>query len=193
MHTLRSGCPWDAQQTHETLVTYLIEETAEVVEAIETGDDALLSEELGDLLLQVVFHAEIAAEQERFTLDDVADRIADKLIRRHPHVFAAESPPADLHQSWEARKRAEKGRTSALDGIPAPLDTVARAAKVITRSRLHGVATGLPESPITAAEVGQEMLALIGRAQASGVDPDQATRAALRDLEQHLRERESDG
>lgn len=190
MHTLRSACPWDAQQTHASLVTYLVEETAEVVEAIEIGDDALLREELGDLLLQVVFHSEIAAEEERFTLDEVADQIADKLVRRHPYVFTAEPVPDDLHGTWEARKRAEKGRTSALDGIPGPLDTLARATKVVSRTRLHGVEAGLPDDPLTADEVGQQILALVARAQANGVDADQATRAAVRALEDRVRERE---
>lgn len=193
MHTLRQECPWDSQQTHASLVTYLVEETAEVVEAIEAEDDALLEEELGDLLLQVVFHAEIAREQGRFTLDDVAHRISEKLIRRHPYVFTTEAVPEDLHGTWEARKRAEKGRTSALDGIPGPLDTLARATKVVSRSRLHGVDPGLPTAPITAEEVGDALLDLVARAQASGVDADQAARVRVRALEQEIREREVNG
>lgn len=193
MHTLRGACPWDARQTHESLVTYLVEETAEVVEAIELGSDDLLREELGDLLLQVVFHSEIAAEQGRFTLDDVADQIADKLVRRHPYVFTTEAVPDDLLGSWEQRKREEKGRTSALDGIPGPLDTLARATKVVSRSRSHGVDLGLPQEPVTADEVGAQLMALVSRAQASGVDADQAARAAVRALEQRVREHESGG
>lgn len=192
MHTLRSECPWDAQQTHASLVTYLVEEMAEVVEAIEAGDDAHLREELGDLLLQVVFHSEIAAEDGRFTLADVADQIADKLIRRHPYVFATEAVPDDLHGSWEARKRAEKGRTSALDGVPHALDTLARATKVVSRSRLHGVDVALPDSPIAAHEVGSQIVGLVARAHASGVDADQATRMALRELESQVRVSENE-
>lgn len=183
MHALRAGCPWDAEQTHLSLVSYLIEETAEVVEAIESGDDAHLAEELGDLLLQVVFHAEIAAEQGRFTVDDVAERIADKLVHRHPYVFTDAGIPNDLMASWEQRKRAEKGRTSALDGIPAPLDTLARATKVVSRSRHHGVGVDLPDEPLDADAAGAGLLALVARAQASGVDADQALRAAVRHLE----------
>lgn len=191
MHTLRGACPWDAAQTHASLVTYLVEETAEVVEAIETGDDADLREELGDLLLQVVFHAEIAAEEGRFAIDDVADGITDKLIRRHPYVFTDAEVPADLKGTWEARKRAEKGRSSALDGIPAPLDTLARATKVIARARHHGVGVDLPDGEIAAEEVGERVVALVARAQASGVDADQAVRAAVRALEARVRAAEA--
>lgn len=189
---LRAKCPWDAQQTHRSLVTYLVEETAEVVDAIEAGSADDLREELGDLLLQVYFHAQIASETEGFTLDDVAAAICDKLVRRHPHVFGDEDAPDDLDATWEARKRAEKGRTSALDGIPQSLDTLARTAKVVHRSRKHGVELGLSEQPITAADFGTELVALVARAQASGIDPDQATRDALRALEDDIRRAEQD-
>lgn len=192
VHTLRSECPWDAQQTHASLVTFLVEETAEVVEAIEAGDDAHLREELGDLLLQVVFHSEIAAEGGRFTLDEVAGQIADKLVRRHPYVFASEAVPDDLNGTWEARKRAEKGRSSALDGIPQTLDTLARATKVVSRSRLHGVDLALLDAPITAPEVGEQIVTLVARAHACGIDADQAARAAVRDLEMRVRANESE-
>lgn len=195
MHKLRSECPWDAEQTHASLVTHLVEETAEVVEAIEVGSDADLLEELGDLLLQVVFHAEIAAEGGRFTIEDVARRISDKLVARHPYVFADAETPEDLTAGWERRKRAEKGRTSALEGIPQPLATLARATKVMSRARSHGVPVDLvpidvPAEPIDAAEVGERILALVARAQASGVDADQATRAALRAWEARIAEAE---
>lgn len=187
MHAIRQRCPWDAEQTHASLVTYLVEEAAEVVEAIETGSgDDHLAEELGDMLLQVYFHAEIAAEQGRFTLDDVAAGIADKLVARHPYVFTDADVPDDLNASWERRKRAEKGRRSALDGIP-PLATLARASKVVSRTRHHGVDVGLPTEPVTAAEAGDGVLALVARAQASGVDADQAVRAAIRALEASVR------
>lgn len=191
MHTLRERCGWDAEQTHRSLVTHLVEETAEVVEAVEAGDDALLREELGDLLLQVVFHAEIAAEEGRFAIDDVADGIADKLVRRHPYVFADAAAPEDLMGSWEERKRAEKGRTSALDGIPGPLDTLARAGKVVARARHHRVEVELPAEPVDADEVGQAVLTLVARAQASGVDADQAVRDAVRALEDAVRAAEA--
>ena len=135
MHALRHGCPWDAEQTHRSLVRYLVEESAEVVEAIESGADDHLCEELGDLLLQVFFHAEIAAEEGRFTIEDVARGIADKLVARHPYVFADSPVPDDVLASWEQRKRAEKGRSSALDGIPVTLPALARAGRVVARAR----------------------------------------------------------
>lgn len=188
MATLRQQCPWDRQQTHRSLVPYLVEETAEVVEAVEAGTEADLVEELGDLLLQVVFHAEIAAG---FDLEAVAGGIADKLVARHPHVFTDEEAPADLHGVWEQRKAVEKGRTSALQGIPEPLSALARATKVVSRSRHHGVALDLPADPVDAGTVGTEIVALAARAQASGVDPEQAVRDAVRGLEQRVREAET--
>jgi XTP/dITP diphosphohydrolase len=191
MHTLRAGCPWDAAQTHRSLVHYLVEEACEVVDAIESGDDADLREELGDLLLQVVFHAEIAAEQGRFTLDDVARGISDKLVARHPYVFGEGEVPRDLMGSWEARKRAEKGRTSSLDGIPTRLSALARAHKVIGRARHHGVPLDLPDELLEADEAGVALLALASRAQASGVDPEQALRDALAQVEGAIAEAES--
>lgn len=139
MRALRAGCPWDARQTHRSLVHYLVEETLEVVEAIEDGSDEALREELGDLLLQVVFHAEIAAEEGRFDIDAVASGIADKLVARHPYVFSDSAVPEDLMGSWEQRKRAEKGRSSALDGIPNRMSALARANKVVARARYHGL------------------------------------------------------
>ena len=186
MTALRVGCPWDAEQTHRSLVTYLVEEAAEVVEAIEAGSDDHLVEELGDLLLQVVFHAEIARQDGRFSIEDVARGIADKLVARHPYVFGDGDVPHDLMASWEARKRAEKGRTSALDGIP-PLNALARTMKVVSRARSHGVDPGLPAEPVTASEVGDGIVALVARAQASGVDADQAVRDAVRALEAAIR------
>lgn len=189
---LRIECPWDARQTHRSLVHYLIEETGEVVDAIEAGDDTDLREELGDLLLQVVFHATIAAEQQRFDIDDVARGIADKLIARHPWVFADTGVPDDLNATWEAGKKAEKGRTSSLDGIPTALSALARADKVMSRSASHGVPVELSEQPITAAEVGAQALDLVSRARASGIDAEQAVRDALRDLEDEVRRREAE-
>ncbi|GAB3699432.1 hypothetical protein GCM10028815_04900 [Mariniluteicoccus flavus] len=190
MRRLRVECPWDAEQTHRSLVHYLVEETCEVVDAVESGDDTDLREELGDLLLQVVFHATIAEQEGRFTLDDVARGVADKLIDRHPYVFGDGEVPDDLNATWEARKRAEKGRTSSLDGIPVRLSALARANKVVSRARSHAVPLDLPEESVTAEEVGRDALALVARAQASGVDPEQAVRDALRGLEDCVREAE---
>ncbi len=187
MHALRQGCPWDMQQTHASLLHYLVEEAAEVVDAVETGTDSDLCEELGDLLLQIAFHAEIASERRAFSIDDVARGISDKLIARHPHVFAGEEAPDDLNAVWERRKKAEKNRTSSLDGIPTSLPVLARTNKVLMRARSHDVPVGLPTEPIDAGEVGAELLALASRAQASGIDPEQALRAALRELESSIR------
>ncbi len=186
MAELRLRCPWDAQQTHASLLTHLVEETCEVVDAVELGDDEELVEELGDLLLQVYFHARIAQDEGRFDLDDVARGISDKLVRRHPHVFAGEVDPVDIRQSWEAAKRVEKGRTSAIEGIAHSMSSVARAQKVISRTRSHAVPITLADEPITAAKVGEQALELVARAQASGVDADAAIRSALRALEKRI-------
>ncbi len=192
MSRLRRECPWDAQQTHRSLVEYLIEETAETVEAIEAGDSDHLREELGDLLLQVIFHAEIArVEDPGFDVEDVARGIADKLIARHPYVFATAEVPADLYSTWEQRKAAEKGRTSVLQGIPEQLSALSRATKIISRSRLRGVPVTLPDQAVTAEEVGDGLLSLAARAQACGIDPDQALRDAIRVLERRVVEAES--
>lgn len=192
MARLRQECPWDAQQTHRSLVQYLIEETAETVEAIEVTDHDHLCEELGDLLLQVIFHAQIASEQTPgFTVEDVARGIADKLISRHPYVFATAELPSDLHYTWEQRKAAEKGRTSALQGIPDQLSALARANKIISRVRSRRVRVTLPDEPTSVEEVGSQLLALAARAHAAGIDPDQALRDAVRDLEAKVRDAEA--
>jgi len=194
MAVLRQRCPWDAQQTHRSLVPYLVEEACETVEAIESGDAVHLREELGDLLLQVVFHAEIAAEAPGgFTLEDVAAGIADKLVARHPHVFAADEVPADLHGVWEQRKAAEKGRRSALQGIPEQLSALSRATKILGRARSRQVPLEVDTTPITAEELGAAHLTLVARAAASGLDAEQAARDAVRGLERRVRAAESAG
>jgi XTP/dITP diphosphohydrolase len=194
MHRLRSGCPWDAEQTHLSLVRYLVEETTEVVEAIEDGDDDHLAEELGDLLLQVVFHAEIAAEAGRFDIEDVARRIADKLVARHPYVFSDAAVPSDLVGSWERAKAVEKSRASALEGIPELLSALTRAHKVLVRARSHGIdpaALGVSPSGAASAELGTHFLRLVARADELGLDPEQEARAALRSLEARVRAAEA--
>jgi XTP/dITP diphosphohydrolase len=203
MAVLRHRCPWDAQQTHRSLVQYLVEESLEVVEAIESGGRDDLCEELGDLLLQVVFHAEIAGESAGgFDLEDVAKGIADKLIARHPHVFdpligseAAPAPTdeevlADLNATWEHRKAVEKGRTSVLEGIPDQLSAMAKAAKIIGRARSRAVDLPLGAAPIEPADLGSQVLELVARAQAHGIDPEQAVRDAVRQLEAMVGEAE---
>jgi XTP/dITP diphosphohydrolase len=188
MQTLRQECPWDAEQTHRSLVQYLIEETYEVVEAIEvSADHDHIREELGDLLLQVLFHSTIAAETDpQFSVGAVARGIADKLIARHPYVFASGDVPEDLHASWEERKAREKGRTSVLEGIPEQLSALARANKIISRARSRAVGVPLPDEVIDAETVGQELITLVARAHASDIDPDQAARDAVRDLERRI-------
>lgn len=145
MDRLRSpgGCPWDREQSHATLVPYAVEEAHELVEAVETGTRDDLLEELGDVLLQVVFHARIAQEHPEapFDLDAVARRTARKLVSRHPHVFgdADASDAEEVTARWDEIKRAEQGRESALDGVPPSLGAVARAAKLASRARRAGL------------------------------------------------------
>ncbi|MDR1710661.1 MAG: MazG family protein [Propionibacteriaceae bacterium] len=189
MHRLRSECPWDAQQTHLSLVNYLVEETLEVVDAIEAGSDAELVEELGDLLLQVVFHAEIGAREGRFTIEDVAAGIANKLVERHPYVFTDADVPDDLLGSWEQRKAAAKGRTSITDGISERMSALSRAAKVLERARSLGHPAhelGVAAAEVPPDEIGAAFLGLVAAAQRAGLDPEQTARATLRRLEERL-------
>ena len=182
MDRLRSpgGCPWDAQQTHESLARYLVEECYEVLEAIETQDAVLLREELGDLLLQILFHARIAQEAAAgFDIDDVAGDLADKLVRRHPHVFgdAATGSADELNETWEQQKIVEKGRTSAVDGVPVGQPALALTAKLVSRVRRHGV----PVAPPTGDGVGARLFALVQEAVADGVDPETELRRVARE------------
>ncbi|MFQ5431564.1 MAG: nucleoside triphosphate pyrophosphohydrolase [Nitrospinota bacterium] len=134
------GCPWDRKQTHESLKNYLIEEAYEVIEAIESGDDAMLREELGDLLFQVIFHSRLAKEKGTFTLEDVLTEISEKMIRRHPHVFGADSLKSsdEVLERWEQIKQKEKKRDSILDGIPASLPALIRAKRIQERAARVG-------------------------------------------------------
>lgn len=181
MDRLRSECPWDREQTHESLTRYLLEETHEVLEAIDSGDREHLREELGDLLMQVYFHARIAQETPReeggFDVDDVATGIADKLVRRHPHVFAGlEVADADeVERNWEAIKAEEKQRTGPTEGIPASLPALAYADKVLGRLERSGAPT-LPEGD----DIGSRLLALVAEARVAGVDPETALRVVVR-------------
>lgn len=151
------GCRWDAAQSHASLITYLLEEVHELVDAINYGDDNDLREELGDVLLQVVFHARIAAERlpnGGFTMDDVARGITDKLVRRHPHVFGdheqSEHTDVASDQAWQQRKLAEKGRTSADQGVPRSLPPLLAAQKLLHRAQHHGITAGLVTDSRTA-------------------------------------------
>ncbi|MGN6609416.1 MAG: MazG family protein [Jatrophihabitans sp.] len=192
MDRLRSpgGCPWDAEQTHESLTRYLIEEAYEVVEAIETGDLHLLREELGDLLLQVLFHARIAQERpDGFSIEDVAGDLADKLVRRHPHVFAgAEAGSADdLNEAWERNKVVEKQRTSAVDGVPVAQPALALAGKLVSRARRAGLAV----EPPAGEEIGARLFAVVEDAVAAGVDPETALRRAALEYRRRITAAES--
>ncbi len=187
MDRLRSpgGCPWDAEQTHESLLKYLIEETYETVEAVESGDRAHLREELGDLLLQVMFHSRIATEHpdDPFDIDDVAAGIAAKLIHRHPHVFADSTAAtvAEVEANWEVLKAAEKGRSSAMDGVPLAQPALALADKLLSRAAKAPVEVAVPAADLPAgADIGDALFALVVAARARGLDAEAELRAACR-------------
>jgi len=184
MDRLRRECPWDRKQTHESLARYLLEEAYETLEAIDTADDDHLREELGDLLLQVMFHARIAAERAEspWDVDDVAGGIVEKLIRRHPHVFSdVEVADADeVNANWETIKAAEKGRTSAVEGIPLTLPALARADKLLARVAQAGLdPVTVPADDTPDARIGTALLDVVRTAREAGVDPEQALRATL--------------
>jgi tetrapyrrole methylase family protein/MazG family protein len=147
-----NGCPWDREQTHQSLKPYVIEETYEVLEAIEAEDQDKLCEELGDLLLQVVFHAQLAAEQGQFTMNDVINTVADKLVRRHPHVFgdARVAGVAGVLETWDQIKKMEyqKERHSALDGVPRGLPALMQAEKLQSKAAKVGFDWGNLEGPL---------------------------------------------
>ncbi|WP_246180022.1 MazG nucleotide pyrophosphohydrolase domain-containing protein [Kocuria coralli] len=214
MDRLRSpgGCAWDARQTHESLVKYLIEESYEVIEAIESdGGPAAhrqeLVEELGDLLLQVVFHARVAQERREqdggFTVSDILEAVTAKLIRRHPQVFAAEyrdtlgtqASEEALHSRWEELKKQEKPeRKGPFDGVPPGLPALQYAEKILAKARRHGLEPapggeqpgGIPESgsepgaPASEEELGERLFHLVRQASVAGLDPERALRATAR-------------
>ncbi|HET6635389.1 MAG TPA: nucleoside triphosphate pyrophosphohydrolase [Streptomyces sp.] len=187
MDRIRAECPWSSERTHESLVKYGIEEAYELVEAIEAGDRAELREELGDVLLQVVFHARIAQDDpdDPFSVDDVAATIVEKLVHRHPHVFGEESAqtPEDVKAHWLRTKAVEKQRASVTEGVPLGQPALALAAKLAGRARTAGLEVPLPEGP----GVGYELLAMAVRAEAEGVDPETALRAAARSYRDAIR------
>ena len=189
MHTLRSpgGCPWDAKQTHASLVKYLLEEAYETAEAIEQHDDRALREELGDVLLQVVFHARIAQEASGWDIDDVAGDIVDKLVRRHPHVFAGAQvdTAADVEANWEHLKATEKGRTSSADGVPMAQPALALASALMGRATKAGIdvqVAGDIAAPgvVDETSIGDLLMAVVALARDAGVDAEAALRAAAR-------------
>ena len=220
MDRLRTECPWDARQTHESLVPYLVEETYETLEAIERGDIAELRGELGDVLLQVLFHSRIAAERTDgtgFTIDDVAADIANKLVRRHPHVFAdvSVSDADEVKRNWETIKAEERaaaggGPASALDGVPMSQPALSLAAQLQRRASAAGAPPELadlseadtqltePTGPAAgqgtvgqASLIGAELFALVTKARAAGVDPELELRRAAQAFRDRYRDWES--
>jgi XTP/dITP diphosphohydrolase len=205
MDRLRTDCPWDAEQTHASLAPFLLEEAYEALEALDSGDAAAIREELGDVLLQVVFHARVAAERsgDGFTIDDVADGIIAKLTRRHPHVFAdvTVSGAAEVSDNWDAIKAAEReaaGRApgSSLDGVPMGQPALSLAAALQRRAERAGAPAaladlaglvdpgptdpGLADPDAGVSEIGAELFALTTRARAAGLDPEFELRSAAR-------------
>ncbi|MFJ6115678.1 nucleoside triphosphate pyrophosphohydrolase [Streptomyces sp. NPDC092129] len=193
MDRIRAECPWSSRQTHRGLAKYGIEEAYELVEAIEAGDRDELREELGDVLLQVVFHSRIAQEDPDapFSIDDVAGGIVAKLIHRHPHVFGDETAttPEEVKEHWLRTKALEKQRTSVTEGVPLGQPGLALAAKLSSRARTAGLDVPLPHGE----GIGYELLAMAARAEAEGVDPEAALRAAARAYRDAIREAESGG
>ncbi|MDQ3716857.1 MAG: MazG family protein [Actinomycetota bacterium] len=191
------GCPWDADQTHASLAPYLIEEAHEAADALAAEDLDALREELGDVLLQVLFHSRLAEEieddDERWTIDDVAATLVDKLVRRHPHVFAdlEVSGAAEVHANWEELKRAEKDGRSVVDGVPVSAPSLARAGSLIARAARAGLPTPEPavlsDQELTAEGLGAHLLALVAAATQAGVDSDGALRAAILSYADRLR------
>ena len=191
MDRLRSpgGCPWDAEQTHETLLKYLLEESYEFIEAVEEDDRSAMREELGDVLLQVFFHARMAEEHptDPFNVEDVAKTVAEKLVRRHPHVFADTkvSGSAEVLENWEAQKAAEKGRVSATEGVPLGQPALALATKLIYRAQKYGHQIAI-EHPLilapgtTEMELGKALLGILDQALALDIDPEAALRLATK-------------
>ena len=212
LHQLRApgGCAWDAEQTHASLVQYLVEESYELVDAIENGTRDDLIEELGDVLYQVIFHSDIAAHTagEDFTLEDVAERMTAKMVSRHPHVFGDAAAQAalniqtgdDVVAVWEDLKKADKpNRTSVLDGIPQSMPALALADKLLGRAHKVGVpsvdilrpdvAAAIPVDNETA--LGALLLAIVSSAKANGLDAERALRTTLRGLQDEIRQSES--
>ena len=193
MDRLRSpgGCPWDAEQDHVTLLKFLLEESYEFIEAVEENDRDAMQEELGDLLLQVYFHSRMAEEDKKqpFNIEDVAKGVADKLIRRHPHVFsdAVVGSSSEVLENWEAQKAVEKGRTSAIDGVPLAQPALPLVSKLLYRASKSNYQLPKAESVKLPDEMNQDqfgelLLSLISQAVDKGLDPEAALRGAAKTL-----------
>lgn len=193
-----NGCPWDAEQTHRSLVKYLIEESYELVEAIETGSREDLLEELGDVLYQVLFHADLAAHTpgEEFDIQDVARQMTAKMIGRHPHVFgdATAHTAEEVMAVWDDLKSAEKPqRTSVLDGVPQSMPALALAEKILGKAGKVGIS--LPVEPCAVSieseeYLGEVLLGIVAAGRAQGYDSERALRGALRVLQHDIRQSE---
>ncbi|MBW9093475.1 MazG family protein [Microbacterium jejuense] len=203
MHAVRDRCVWTQQIDHRALVPYLVEESAELIDAVEEGSRDELREELGDLLWQVLFHAEIASRDPDapFDIDDVARGLTDKMVRRHPHVFgdAVATTPEEVLVHWNAAKAAEKSaRTSVLDGVSERMPSLALAQKLLSKASSVGLTEPRPLSErgtsetkrpdaTSESELGDALLALVATARANGWDAERALRERLRRLEGEIR------
>lgn len=204
MDQLRSpgGCPWDAEQTHESLARYLLEETYEALEAMDQGDLGSLREELGDLLLQVVFHARIAQESDSsFSLDSIAQGVVDKLVRRHPHVFTdlVVTSNEELEANWAKIKEQEKQRESVTDGVPQAMPALQLATQLIYRARKSGVVAGDSQVKESVREVIGEvnqdqiaalLVATVELAREADIDAESVLRAEMMRYRSQVRESE---
>jgi uncharacterized protein YabN with tetrapyrrole methylase and pyrophosphatase domain len=202
MARLRSpgGCPWDREQNHSSLRFHAVEEVYELMDAIEAGDDQEMVEELGDLLLQVVFHCQLARERGAFGFEQVARRITEKLIRRHPHVFGETKVKNvdEVWANWEKIKTAEKhgtrhARASALDGIPKHLPALLCAEKLVKKARkakLLAATDGAKKSALSKSALAETLFALAARAQAEGWSAEELLRAEIKRRERQLRKEE---
>ena len=201
MDRLRSpgGCPWDAEQTHESLVKYLLEESYEFIDSVDAKDREGMREELGDVLLQVYFHSRIAQDHpaDPFSIEDVARSIADKLIRRHPHVFEGlqVSGTEEIIDNWEEIKAKEKGRTSALDGVALAQPALALVEKLLYRAEKYKVSVELTKyqsaKPATDESVGEALASIIAWARDNEIDPDNALRLYARQIAEQIKAAES--
>ena len=203
MDRLRSpgGCSWDAEQTHQSLIKYLLEESYEFIDAIETDDRAGMREELGDVLLQVYFHSRIAQDHptDPFTIEDVAGAIADKLISRHPHIFdnLKVSGTEEIIENWEAIKAREKGRTSAIEGIAMSQPALPLVSKILYRAEKFNVPLTLntyqSEYEVNEKSVGEALASVIAWAHENGIDPENALRAQAREMIRQIQAAEQQG
>lgn len=193
MDKLRSpgGCPWDAEQDHQSLLKYLLEESYEFIEAVEDDDRVAMQEELGDLLLQVYFHARVAEDHKSapFDIEDIAKSIADKLERRHPHVFgdASVKDSAEVVENWEKQKATEKGRTSAIDGVPLAQPALPLIAKLLYRAEKFEYQLNIEKelqlnANTNSDSFGKLMVGLIAQAVELGIDPEASLRNAAKGL-----------